>query len=788
MTRTALCLALAALLAACGGKEERLKSHLEKGRALFAESELDKAGVEVRNVLQIDPRSADAYQLSAQIWERKADFRRAYGAYAKALELAPGNLEAKAKIARYHLFGNDAARAEEIAREILAAAPADAGGLTLMAAVAARKGDTQAAVRQARAVLEAHPGHVDASALLASLLAQTSDPAEAAKVLAAGVEKSPADVGLRLALASVRAQLKDTKSAEAELRRVVQIEPGRYEHRLALARLLARNGAPERAEQVLREAAEAGRDEERRALALVEHVGATRGFEAAERELRRLIEARPRAYDLRFGLASLLLNARRGDDAAKVYEEIARLDRSGAKGLQARGALVRLHAAEGRDAEAAKLVAAILEENPRDNTALLYRAQQRLQAGDATAAIADLRAVLRDQPDSTELNALLARAHLANKEPELAEEALARAVDAHPRQNALRHLYASFLVNQGRHASALKTIDELLRERPKDLQALQARAEVQAAAKDLAGAEQTLKRMLTADPESPLGHYRLAQFYVAQRKSAAARAQLEAALAKAPRNVEVLGALVKLMLAGKKTGEAETQLRKAAAAHADDALIQVMLGEFLSVQRRYGEAEPAFRRALEIAPRLEAARVNLARLKLAQQDPAGAGALVQEGLALAPRSTRLAALRAEIHQVRGENLQAIAQYEAILAYAPGNDLAANNLAALIADHAAEPKALARALEVTQRFERSPNPLYLDTLGWVHYRRGEHARAVEVLGRAAQKASIPVVHYHLGMALHKAGKVEEARAQLRKALEAKAPFRGRDEARALLASG
>src|SRR5262252_7919812 len=91
------------LVAACGGKEERLQSHLNKGRTLLAEYEYDKANVEVRNVLQIDPRSGDAYQLAAQIWERQNDLPKAFGAYFKAVELSPANIDAKAALGRYYL-------------------------------------------------------------------------------------------------------------------------------------------------------------------------------------------------------------------------------------------------------------------------------------------------------------------------------------------------------------------------------------------------------------------------------------------------------------------------------------------------------------------------------------------------------------------------------------------------------------------------------------------------------------------------------------------------------------
>src|SRR5262245_27807819 len=119
MTSNRIVFAQVLFVAACGGKEERAQSHLEKGRSLLAAAEYDKAAVELRNVLQIDPRSAEAYYLSARIWESRSEFQKAFGSYAKAVELAPGNLEAKANLGRYYLFGGARDKAEEIAAEIL---------------------------------------------------------------------------------------------------------------------------------------------------------------------------------------------------------------------------------------------------------------------------------------------------------------------------------------------------------------------------------------------------------------------------------------------------------------------------------------------------------------------------------------------------------------------------------------------------------------------------------------------------------------------------------------------
>jgi predicted Zn-dependent protease len=502
-----------------------------------------------------------------------------------------------------------------------------------------------------------------------------------------------------------------------------------------------------------------------------------------------MVRAQPKDFDLRFGLANLLLNAQRSADAAKVLEEIIAGDRNGPKGLQARGQLARLRLAEDRADETDRLVAEVLKENARDNAALLLRAQRSLQKNEPVPAIADLRAVLKDQPDSVELTVLLARAHLANKENDLARDTLARAVTLNPRKPQFRYLLASYLSTQKDYAGALREVDELLRERPGDTQALQATAEIQNAAGRPLEAEAALKRMIQAAPESPLGYYRLAQFYMTQNRNAAALAQLETAAANAPRDLEVLGALVRLMLVETKADAAVARLRQALKAQPEGPALHVMLGELLSAQKKYDEAAPLFRRAIELAPRLESAYVNLAQLQLAQRDAAGAQQLLEQGLKQVPRSLLLGSLLAEIHQQQGNFDGAIARYEVLIGFMPGNDLVANNLASLLSDHRnGDAAALARAAELSRRFEKSPNPLYLDTLGWVYYRRGDYAKAAEVLARAVQGADAPLLHYHLGMAMHRAGKVAEARQHLKKAAETEIAYPGRDEARALLVQG
>ena len=74
-------LLICALLAGCGGAEGRKAKYLERSKSYIASQNFDKATIELKNVLQIDPKNGEAYYLLAQIEEKnkkkflRIDFR-----------------------------------------------------------------------------------------------------------------------------------------------------------------------------------------------------------------------------------------------------------------------------------------------------------------------------------------------------------------------------------------------------------------------------------------------------------------------------------------------------------------------------------------------------------------------------------------------------------------------------------------------------------------------------------------------------------------------------------------
>ncbi len=133
--------------------------------------------------------------------------------------------------------------------------------------------------------------------------------------------------------------------------------------------------------------------------------------------------------------------------------------------------------------------------------------------------------------------------------------------------------------------------------------------------------------------------------------------------------------------------------------------------------------------------------------------------------------------------------QAIAEYQAILAHNASSIVAANNLAALLAEHKADARSLEQALALSRDFERTAsNPMFLDTLGWIHHKMRHSEEAVRVMKAAVAKApDHPVLNYHAGAVYYAAGLVNEAKVHLQRALRSGKRFPGDHEAKTLLAS-
>jgi tetratricopeptide (TPR) repeat protein len=201
-----------------------------------------------------------------------------------------------------------------------------------------------------------------------------------------------------------------------------------------------------------------------------------------------------------------------------------------------------------------------------------------------------------------------------------------------------------------------------------------------------------------------------------------------------------------------------------------DAEAYALLGSVSMAKGDTGAAKADFERALELQPDVEGRYAALANFHARTGDLAGAEEVVKQGLARLPKSTVLQISQAGLSERKGEFEAAIQSYEGALETDPLSLVAVNNLASLLAEYRTDPQSLERAYTLSRRLKDLDNPFFQDTVGWVHYRRGEYQAAEDLLAQAAKGLpKLAIVHYHLGKAQQALGDKASAVQSLQQSL-------------------
>jgi tetratricopeptide (TPR) repeat protein len=784
----ALALAVTSGLAGCGGPEERKAKYRARAQEFFEQGNYAKARVALRNVLKIDPKDADAYFLYGQVEEKEKNWRNAVAGYQQAVELDPNHEPALIKLGKYYLEARALDKVTETAERVLAKHPAHVGARALKIAAAAVAGHLDESAGEAERLFAEAPDHVDAALLLASLRTAGGRPDEAAALLERALIHHPDHLELLDALALTQIKRHRPEDAERVLNRIVAIEPAVLAHRLRLAALYDQQGRYEQAESILRDAVRLDPDADDRRLALAEYLAKRRGPAEAQTALEEAIRTLPHAPRLRFALGTLFEHTQRAGQARAVYETILSDFRGKPEALEGKVKLAELDWLEGQISAAETRLKEVLEDNPRSAGGLLLRGRIALQQGRGAEAIQDFRSVLKDQPEAADVHVLLARAYLTTGDAALARESLEQAVRLRPTDLDPQVLLVSLDAAAGKFKEAEARLAPLLARNPGNLLLLGLQFQLQGQEQDWTRMADTLEALRSAGADQMKADLAEGRIAAVRKDWAKAEAAYRRAMVGRPEAPEPLIALIQLYVGRGELPKAHTLLKTVMAEHPAHPYAAGLLGELLLLKGETAAAMPFFQTATSVNPRWAAPWIHRARHAYAQQRMEEGDALLRQGIEANPESEQLRIMLATSLDARNRVDEAITQYEAILTRNPRSLIAANNLAATLADRKGDPESLKRALALSRDFERrAPNPYFLDTLGWVHLKLGNPHEALRLVQEAQRKApDHPVVNYHLGVIYAKTGARSEARTHLTQALAAQGPFPWAEEAKALLA--
>jgi Tfp pilus assembly protein PilF len=787
----ALC-AVALLATGCSGAAERKAGYLRKGEAYFAAQNYDKARVELRNALQIDPKYVAARYLAGRVAAKTGDLREAVGHYQAAIDAEPRFAPARAALARLYLLGGMTDKTSELIDAGLLLAPDDAALLVVRAGVKAQSGDLPAALVDAEAAYRKEPGDEYAVSLLASLYKKQGQLEQAVTVVSSGLKAQPRSADLHVVMADLEAARQRYDLVQQHLQQLIVLEPEVLAHRGRLAQFhLFRKEVPA-AEQVWRQTIKDLPGQQEPRLALVELLWAQHDEAAARAEIQSQLAGAASDQSLQLEFASLLMRHGKLDDAEQAFLDVIKRAGKTAPGLGARNRLAALYLSQSTNAAAtpaAKLIDEVLAESPRDNDALILRANMALQKGDATTAITDLRTVLRDQPNSIPLQRALARAHLQNQDATLAEETLRNALQINPGDADVRKELALLLLQQGKAEPAKTLLEQLAAAAgpQTDPELLDAQFRSQLLTRDVAGALETARKVQQLQPKTATGWYLQGLAEEVQQNPGAARKSYQAALVRQPDVAEPLAALVRLDLAERQSARAFQRVDQAIAGHPGHFGAYNMRGELQLAARNWPAAIAAFTRSAELAPKWWAPYRGLAIAQQGAGQSAQAVLVYQRGIA-ATGSGELSLDLAALQERLGHPEEAMQVYRQWLQRQPGSLEAANNLAMLLVSQRSDKASLDEAAKWAEQLRNSSAPELLDTRGWVKFKSGDYQNALSLLRQAA--TGLPqasAVRYHLGMAQWKAGDIAGARDSLQAALRSNEQFAGIEEARRTLSA-
>lgn len=744
--------ALVLAVAGCNGSHSRFESYMARGRQYLAAGNLDKASVEFRNALQIEPRNGDAYYLNGRVAERRGNIREAVDFYQAAVDVRPTDDRARASLAKVFVLGGATQQALEVISPGLLDHPDNPDLLAARAAARHQLQDDSEAQADAERAVQLAPSNENAIAVLAALALRSGDAARAISLVSDAATKAPDSVDLRRILAGVYLSADQPRKAEEQMRKVIALEPSEMTPRLQLANHFAQAGELDEAQHVLEDAVREMPNADGAKLALVDFV-TTRSREQGEKILRGFLASEPGNEDLRLALGALLQRAGATQEAIVTFSEVIRREGTRPKGLAARDRLAAIELARGQDAAAAKLVTEVLAESPRDDDALLMRANIEMARNDPTSAVVDFRAVLHDQPKSVILQRSLARAYIAKGQPALAEEALRSAMAAVPEDTSIRIDLAQVLMQTERPSLAVTLLEEAVRLAPDDPQLRESLVRAYIANRELSAARKGAEDLKALRPESPQGYYLAGLIAHDESRFDDSERNLSRALELQPTSLDILTSLTRFGLERGHAVMVIERLKQALDRDPKNVEIMDLLGGTYLETKDLPHATEVLNRAITLAPRSWVAYRDLAQVRLAANDPGGAIEEYQTALRLAPAQPRLVTELAAVYESQGRIDAAIACYDPLLKGDPDSQqIAANNLAMLLVTYKSDQASLDRARSLTARFDLSNNASFLDTMGWVHFKRQEYRDAVAVLERAADRSpDSKVIRHHLDLA-------------------------------------
>lgn len=773
-TKLILCVALIVTLTSCGGAEERKSVYMEKAKSFMKTENFDKARIELKNVLQIDPKNAEAYFQLGLLLEKKNNLTKAYQNYLKAEELDPYNLNNKARIGRILLLSSsDDAKAQEKIDFILEKEPEHVEGLLLKAATLLRNKNKDEAVAICEKILNRDPGNEVTTMFLSALYVNDKDMKSAIKVLRSSLRENKDNLALKGFLASTLISEKMYGEAENIYKNLLDNEPDNLSVYYRLSSLYHLMSRVDDAEKTLRKAIVNDPSDEDRYLTLINYLELNKSEKIAIKELEEILASNDELGNLRLKLAGLLLKVNETDSsiAENAYKNIITDFSNSQTGLLAKTALITIYIEDNKFEEASNLVEEAILASPNDPAINLLKAQIAINNNDYDEATISLRIVIKEIPEDIRGYMLLVEVYERLNNNEQVTRTLNEAYDANKNNPVLLLKLARYHFDRKNFEISENIVDNYNNLVKNDYSGLSIKASVLNENKSYSEAFKVAQNIIDLFPNKENGYIQSVPYYRQLKDKKAVIAVLEKGYFSVHDNKNLLISLTILQTEEKQYDLVEKRLNAEISNSPKNQEVKILLANVYAAQKKYNLAKSVLTPLILAQTKNESVYILMARVHGLQNNITEKENVLEQGMSNIKSSHKLPYMLASLYLKTKNYTQAIEVYRKLASTYRDNLLFSNNLASLLVDHGNnKTEDNKEALHIIQELKAIKDPVFLDTTGWVYYKNGEYKEAILYLKKAIEKSPDNFIfNYHLGMAFNMLGDIVQAKYHLEKSL-------------------
>ncbi len=619
------------------------KAFFDKANAYAGQQKYEEAKVEYLNAIQQDPKFGEARLRLAQTYMRLGDPAKALGEFVKAADLLPNDATAQLSAGNLLLAAKQYEDAQTRAKQVLKQDPRNVDAQLLLGSATAGMKDVESAITEVEEAVTMDPARAGPYSKLGTLqLARGNLPA-AEKAFKNALSIEPNSSKTNLALGNFYLATGRLEEGEKYLKQAVALDPKSVLANRALVSLYVGTNRPKDAEGPLKALADSAPDSRGQAV-LGKYYSALGRLKDARTVFEKLQNDTQFGPEARVELARIDVLEGHAPEAHKRLDAILQKDPNNVGALVLKGsilinerkldeALTRIKAAVAADPTsvlaqyllgilyqsrkeyegATQAFLEVLKLNPRAAVAEFRLAEISLATGRANPAVEFGQRAVKAAPGSPAAHFVLAKSLIAKGEYSRAETELRTLAVTYPKVSVIQSQLGNAAVLRKDTAAATRFFTRALELDPNDVDAIGGLVLIDVQAKRTREARARVEAAIGRRDSADL-RVLAASVYSADKDVAKAEEALRKALDLAPAKVQIYSMLGDLYVSQNRLADALQQFKALAVKQPKSVSAHTMVAMILQAQGQTKEAEQRYLQVIQIDPRAPVAANNLAQM------------------------------------------------------------------------------------------------------------------------------------------------------------------------------